>query len=391
MSKNVLLGITGGIAAYKMVEVASQLYKKDYNVQVVMTKNASKFVSPLTFRSITGNPVKVDLFHDEGDYNVKHISLADNADICLIGPATANIIAKLAAGIADDLLSTTILATESKVILAPSMNAKMYNNPVLQDKLKYLSDKGYIIIEPETGNLACGYKGKGRLPEPDFLVEWVIKELTKKDLLEKRILITAGPTCEPMDPVRYLSNYSTGKMGYSLARAAVNRGAKVILVSGPTSLKPPVGVKTHYIQTAQELAENVEELKYDSDIIIMAAAVSDFRPAEYKDNKIKKGYLDYLSLELKSNPDIIANIGKSRKQGQLLVGFAVESEDILENARNKLIKKNLDLIIANDISSFGSDDNEITLITEDYIEEIPRMNKKQIADIIFDKIVELME
>jgi len=391
VSKNVLLGITGGIAAYKMVEVASQLYKKDYNVQVVMTKNASKFVSPLTFRSITGNPVKVDLFHDEGDYNVKHISLADNADICLIGPATANIIAKLAAGIADDLLSTTILATESKVILAPSMNAKMYNNPVLQDKLKYLSDKGYIIIEPETGNLACGYKGKGRLPEPDFLVEWVIKELTKKDLLEKRILITAGPTCEPMDPVRYLSNYSTGKMGYSLARAAVNRGAKVILVSGPTSLKPPVGVKTHYIQTAQELAENVEELKYDSDIIIMAAAVSDFRPAEYKDNKIKKGYLDYLSLELKSNPDIIANIGKSRKQGQLLVGFAVESEDILENARNKLIKKNLDLIIANDISSFGSDDNEITLITEDYIEEIPRMNKKQIADIIFDKIVELME
>jgi phosphopantothenoylcysteine decarboxylase/phosphopantothenate--cysteine ligase len=391
VSKNVLLGITGGIAAYKMVEVASKLTKLGYNVRVVMTEGGTRFVTPLTFQNITRNPVEVDLFSPPEHYNVKHVSLADSADVCLIGPATANFIGKVASGIADDLLTTIILATKAKVLIAPSMNVNMYNNPILQDNLAYLKEKGYKIIEPETGELACGYEGKGRLPEPDTLVEWVIKELTTRDLTGKKILITAGPTREPLDPVRFLSNYSTGKMGYSLARAASHRGADVTLVSGPTNLKPPVGVTTYYIETALELAKKVNELIFESDIVIMTAAVADFRPTEFQEKKIKKGYLDYLSLEFRANPDILANLGKSKKEGQLLVGFAAESEDLLENARNKLIKKNLDIIIANHISGFSSDENEITVITEDYIEEVPRMKKSELANIILDKICEKTE
>ncbi len=388
MSKQVLLGVTGGIAAYKMVEVASKLTKLGYNVHVVMTKAGTEFVTPLTFESITHNPVEVDLFSPPKQYNIKHVSLADKADVCLIGPATANFIGKIAHGIADDLLTTIVLATRAKVLFAPSMNVNMYNNPILQDNLKYLKENGYKIIEPETGRLACGYEGKGRMPEPDNLVDWVINELTVKDFKGKKVFITAGPTRELLDPVRFLSNYSTGKMGYHLARTAANRGADVTLVSGPTNLKPPVNVKMYYIESALELAEKVNELICESDIIIMSAAVADFRPAEFQKNKIKKGYKDYLSLELVANPDILSNLGKSKKEGQFLVGFAAESDNILENARNKLIKKNLDMIIANDISGFGNDENEIIVITEKYIEEVPRMKKSELADIILDKISE---
>lgn len=390
MKKNILLGITGGIAAYKMVEVASRLTKLGHSVHVVMTEGGTRFVTPLTFQSITHNSVETDLFTPPEHYNVKHISLADAADVCLIAPATANFIGKIAGGIADDLLSTIVMATEAPVLIAPSMNVHMFHNPILQDNLSYLRDKGYKIIEPGTGVLACGYQGKGRLPEPVELVERILYELRSRELAGKKVLVTAGPTREPLDPVRYLSNYSSGKMGYALARAASFRGAEVILISGPTTLTPPLGVRYISVKTAREMEHEVKKYAPEQDIIIMAAAVADYRPVEFRAQKIKKRDKQGLNLELMPNPDILAGVGKNKREGQLLIGFALESENLIENALKKLEKKNLDMIIANHISAFAGDENEVTVINSTEKEKLPRMEKSELADTIMDRVIRLI-
>ena len=392
LKKNILVGITGGIAVYKMVEVASRLTKLGHSVHVVMTEGGSQFVTPLTFQNITRNPVETDLFTPPRHYDVKHISLADRADICLIAPATANFIGKLANGIADDLLTTIIMATKAPVLLAPSMNVNMFDNPILQDNLTYLREKGYEVLEPGTGYLACGYEGKGRLPEPAELVEYLLRHLTVKDFTGKRVLISAGPTREPFDPVRFLTNYSSGKMGYALARAAAYRGAEVKLISGPTDLNPPLGVETIYVKKALEMKETVDRLAEEQDIIIMAAAVADFRPANPQKDKIKKNgsKQEQTQIKLLSNPDILAELGRRKRPGQFLVGFAAESRDLAENARAKLQNKNLDMIIANDISNpqlgFASEENQVLIMTASSTNQLPRLNKLKLADIILDNI-----
>ncbi|ACL69739.1 bifunctional phosphopantothenoylcysteine decarboxylase/phosphopantothenate--cysteine ligase CoaBC [Halothermothrix orenii] len=387
--KHVLLGVTGGIAAYKAVDVASRLTKAGVSTHVVMTESAKKFVTPLTFRSITHNPVEDDLFTPPAHYNVKHTSLASLVDVCLVAPATANFIGKIASGIADDLLTTVIMATNSPVLISPSMNVNMYNNPIVQDNISYLKDKGYKIIEPSSGYLACGDTGKGRLPEPYQLVEHVLKYLSDKDLQDRNILITAGPTREPLDPVRFLSNYSSGKMGYALARAASFRGARVTLISGPGNLKPPVGVNFIRVKTARDMFGEVKSLADDQDIFILAAAVSDYRPSHFSRHKIKKKDTD-MKLVLERNPDIAAYLGKNKTSKQLLIGFAAESDSIIENAREKMIKKNLDMIIANDITGentgFESDYNKGYLIRRGNVEKLPEMDKYKLANLILDQI-----
>lgn len=387
MKRNILLGITGGIAAYKMVDVASRLVKKGFSVNTVMTKGGTKFVTPLTFQNITHNSVNVDLFTTVVDYDVKHISLAEKADLCLIGPVTANFIGKLANGIADDLLSTIIMATKAPVLLAPSMNVNMYTNPILQDNISYLKEKGYKIIEPGSGYLACGTTGKGRLPEPVELVENIISSFKKKDYQDKKLIITAGPTREPLDPVRFLSNYSTGKMGYAIAKVAKYRGAEVTLITGPSNLKIPAGIKVIQVERTEEMYRETISNSSFQDIIIMTAAVADYRPLHYHKDKIKKKLKDSLSLELVSNHDILAELGKNKKTGQIVVGFAVESQDLLANAKEKLNKKNLDMIIANDVSAFASDKNEVAFITKNTVENIAEMEKTELADLILDRIL----
>ncbi len=389
MKKNILLGVTGGIAAYKVVNVASSLTKKGFNVYVVMTEAATKFVSPLTFRTITQNPVNQDLFSPPSHYQVKHVSLAEKADIVLVAPATANFISKMASGIADDLLSTLITATRAPILVSPSMNINMYENTIIQENINKLDNRGVSIITPETGYLACGYEGKGRLPEPKLLVNHVIKELTPNLFKNKKILITAGPTREPLDPVRFLSNYSSGKMGYALAKAAGYRGATVKLISGPTNLEPPPGVDLEKIETAEEMNCRVKKYKEEQDIIIMSAAVSDFRPEKFNKNKIKKNKLAK-NISLNSNPDILANIGQNKNENQILVGFAAESKNIYNNSRKKFKEKNLDLLIANDISQsgigFGSDKNKVVIITEKIKKFLPVMSKRKIAELILNEI-----
>jgi phosphopantothenoylcysteine decarboxylase/phosphopantothenate--cysteine ligase len=386
-NKNILLGVTGGIADYKMASVASSLTKRGHEVHVVMTDSAQKFISPVTFRAITGLPVETDLFSEPEKHEVKHISLADKTDIALIGPATANIIGKIANGIADDLLSTIITAITVPVIIAPAMNVNMFNNPIIQENLDYLSKKGYKILAPSEGMLACGYVGKGRLPEPDILVEYILKGLTKKDLREKKVLVTAGPTREEIDPVRYLTNYSSGKMGYALAKRASARGAEVKLFSGPTSLDEPIEVETEKIKSADELYEKVINQMNEFDIIIMAAAVADFTPETISDNKIKKNNEDYMDLRLKRTKDIIKEISKNKADEQIVVGFAAESKDVIKNARKKLENKNLDMIVANDIKNkeiFGSDESEVIIITDEKQIDVSRSSKEDIANQIFD-------
>lgn len=385
--KNILLGITGGIAAYKMASVASALTKRGHEVHVVMTESAQEFISPVTFRAITGLPVETDLFSEPEKHEVKHISLADKTDIALIGPASANIIGKIANGIADDLLSTIITAITAPVILAPAMNVNMFNNSIVQENLDYLSDKGYKILAPSEGMLACGYVGKGRLPEPDVLVEYIMKELTENDLKDKKVLITAGPTIEEIDPVRYLTNYSSGKMGYALAKSASYRGAEVKLFSGPTSLDNPIDVEAENIKSAHELYEKVINEMNEYDIIIMAAAVADFTPETISDNKIKKNNEDYMDLSLKRTKDIIKEISKNKNNSQIVVGFAAESKDLIKNARKKLKEKNLDMIVANDIKNkeiFGSDESEVIIISNEKQIDVSRSSKEVIANQIFD-------
>lgn len=391
MSANIVLGVTGGIAAYKSVQLASSLTKLDYNVYTIMTKAATEFVSPLTFHSTTHLPVATDLFKSSSN-EVQHIELADKADLFLIAPATANFIAKAAAGIGDDLLTTAILATRAPILLAPSMNVHMFENPIVQRNMQSLEELSFKIITPDAGYLACGYTGKGRLPDPERLVEEVKKELREKDLENKKIVITAGPTRESVDPVRFLTNHSSGKMGYSLAKAASYRGADVKLISGPTALKEPLGVDLKMIETAAEMKNAVFSEAEDADIIIMAAAVSDYRPKEEKNQKIKKDD-DIFKLELERTTDILAELGKRKNKSQLLIGFAAESEDLINNAEKKLIKKNADYIIANDISkkdiAFGSDSNQVTILSKDNQLKLPRIEKDELAQKILDYVLNI--
>ncbi|MFW5987904.1 MAG: bifunctional phosphopantothenoylcysteine decarboxylase/phosphopantothenate--cysteine ligase CoaBC [bacterium] len=390
MSANIVLGVTGGIAAYKTLQVASSLTKLGHNVYTIMTESAAEFISPLAFHSITHLPVETKLFSNTTS-EVKHIGLADKADLFLIAPATANFIAKAAAGIADDLLTTVILATEAPIMAAPSMNVHMFENPVVQRNMQTLEEFGYKIITPAAGYLACGYTGKGRLPEPERLVEEIIRELTQKDLQNKKIIITAGPTREAIDPVRFLSNHSSGKMGYALARAAAYRGAEVKLISGPTELEPPLGVEIISVESAAEMKESVFSEFEKADITIMAAAVADYSPKEFSSQKIKKQEGN-LNLNLERTTDILAELGKRKNNSQLLIGFAAESEDLLKNAQSKLRKKQADYIIANDINSketaFGSDKNQVTILSEEGSTNIPLMEKEKLAFKILNYILD---
>ena len=392
--KNVVVGVTGGIAAYKAVEIVSRFKKLGANVYVIMTKSATEFVQPMTFQSISHNPVVVEMFGRAQYWDVEHISLADKADLFLIAPATANIIAKIKNGIADDMLSTTVMATKGKVVLAPAMNVNMYHNPIVQENMDYLRKRGYKIIEADAGYLACGYEGRGRLPDPKEIVATSTAVLLAEgeDLLGKKVLITAGGTKEALDPVRFLANHSSGKMGYALARMAVARGAEVTLISAPSNLAKPKGVKLIGVKTAAQMSETVFQIKEEQDIIIMAAAVADYRPKEFSTTKIKKKDGDWL-IELERTEDILARLGKQRGK-EILVGFAAESDNLVENAKNKLKRKQADLIVANDISvnetGFASDDNQVIIIGDGIEVSLAKADKLEIAKGILDEITKLL-
>lgn len=388
--KNIVVGVAGGIAVYKVVDLVSRLKKQGANVYVIMTESATKFVTPLTFREISGNPVVADMWAEITNWNVEHIALATAADLFLLAPATGNMIGKIASGIADDMLSTTVMATSAPIILAPAMNTKMYLNPIVQQNITKLTQLGYHFIEPGCGMLACGTEGIGRLPEAEVIINKVIEIVKRKeDFAGKKILITAGGTQEAIDPVRYIGNRSSGKMGYALASQAAARGANVILVSGPTHLLPPPGVTVESVESAAQMREAVLAHYSASDIVIKAAAVADYRPQTVCGDKIKKSSAT-LNLVLEKTADILFELGQQKKQ-QILVGFAAETEQLLAHAKEKLARKNLDMIVANDITvpgaGFNVDTNIVKLIYRDgHIEELPKMSKEQLAGIILDKI-----
>ena len=392
--KTVLLGVTGGIACYKSANLASALVKQGANVQVLMTKNATEFIGPHTFESLTGNRVSVDTFDRNYQFQVEHIALADQADLVLVAPATANVLAKLAHGLADDMLTTTILACNCPKIAAPAMNTKMYENPVTQDNLDILRKYGWEIVEPASGRLACGAVGKGKMPEPEDLLETVLHALShEKDMSGLKVLVTAGPTREALDPVRYLTNHSTGKMGYAIAKAAAARGAQVTLVSGPVNLKKPPYMEVVDIVSAQDMFDAVTSRAPDQDIIIKAAAVADYRPASVAEDKIKKSGNDSdLSLPLARTSDILAWLGENRAPGQFLCGFSMETKDMVENSKKKLEKKHIDLIAANNLkqagAGFGVDTNVLTLIAADGAKELPLMSKEEAAHALLDEIMD---
>lgn len=392
MSKNVVLGVSGGIAAYKALEIVSQLKKKNIEVSVIMTKNATEFVTPLSFQSLSQNAVAVDTFNEIKAYEIQHISWAEKADVMLIAPATANIIGKVANGIADDMLSTTIMATKAKVIFAPAMNTNMYENPIMQDNIKKLKNYGYDFIEPDYGRLACGAMGQGKLADPSVIVDKVICELyEKKDLKGKKVIVTAGPTIAPMDPVRFITNRSTGKMGYAIAKEARNRGAEVTLISGPTNLENPRGIDIVKVSTNEEMKNELLKRFNEVDIVIKSAAVADYKPKTYSEQKIKKKEGDF-NLALTRDSDILLALGKL-KNNQILVGFAAESQNLEENAKGKLKRKNLDYVVANDITSsdtgFGTEDNRVIIISRDGTKtELEKMSKEKIAGNLFDIILE---
>ena len=391
--KTVLLGVTGGIACYKSANLASALVKQGANVQVVMTRNATEFIGPHTFESLTGNRVSVDTFDRNYQFQVEHIALADQADLVLVAPATANVLAKLAHGLADDMLTTTILACNCPKIAAPAMNTKMYENPITQDNLDILRKYGWEIVEPASGRLACGAVGKGKMPEPEDLLECVLHALShEKDMTGLKVLVTAGPTREALDPVRYLTNHSTGKMGYAIAKAAAARGAEVTLVSGPVNLKKPPYMEVVDIVSAQDMFEAVTSRAPTQDIIIKAAAVADYRPANLAEDKIKKSGNDAdLSLPLSRTSDILAWLGQHRSPGQFLCGFSMETRDMVENSKQKLEKKHIDLIAANNLkqegAGFGVDTNLLTLISPDGAKELPLMSKEEAAHALLDEIM----
>ncbi|MZQ76303.1 MAG: bifunctional phosphopantothenoylcysteine decarboxylase/phosphopantothenate--cysteine ligase CoaBC [Peptoclostridium sp.] len=392
--KNVVLGVCGGIAAYKACDIVSRLKKLGANVDVIMTDSASKFVTPLTFQTLSQNPVVQDMFEEVSAWDVRHISLAKKADVFLIAPATANIIGKMANGIADDMLSTTVMATKAKILIAPAMNSAMYENPVLQRNIETLKGLGCAFVEPESGMLACGDIGKGKLAQPEDIVEIVQQQLLHTgELSGKTVLVTAGPTREAIDPVRYITNHSTGKMGYAIAKAAMRKGANVILVSGKTNVKPPLGLEKFVsVESTIDMYNAVVENLDGCDIIIKSAAVADYRPKTRSDKKIKKTEGD-LVLELERNPDILLEIGKM-KGDRILVGFAAETDDIMENAAKKIEKKNLDFIVANDITAegagFGVDTNIAKLLYRDgKVIELEKMSKDELSEIILQKVAEL--
>lgn len=388
--KNIVLGVAGGIAAYKAVEIVSRLKKAGASVHVIMTEGATKFVTPLTFRELSGNPVVHTMWGEPKTWNVEHIALACWADCFLLAPATANIIGKIANGISDDMLSTTVMATKAPVIIVPAMNSNMYLNPITQQNIAKLRIYGYHFIEPATGLLACGVDGPGRLPEPAAIIESVRDLLSAKTQLQgKKVLVTAGGTREPIDPVRYIGNRSSGKMGYALAEAAAKRGAEVVLISGPVSLPTPLGVKIIAVESAMAMRDAVLAEFATSDIVIKAAAVSDYRVIEQAEHKIKKTDTT-LTLTLEKNPDILAELGRCKTK-QILVGFAAETEHLITNATEKLQRKNADMIIANDVTlagaGFNTDTNIVKVLYKNgEVEELPQMSKQQLACVILDKI-----
>ena len=393
--KTVVLGVTGGIAAYKMPNLASALVKLGCNVQVLMTQNATQFITAVTFETLTGNKALVDTFDRNFSFQVEHIAVADQADLVMIAPATANVIAKLAHGLADDMLTTTVLACNCPKIVVPAMNTKMYENPVTQDNLNTLRRYGWEVVEPASGYLACGAVGKGKLPEPEVLLQVILHDLAyEKDMMGKKVLVTAGPTQEALDPVRYLTNHSSGKMGYAIAQAAARRGAQVTLVSGPVALKRLPYVETVDVVSAQEMFEAVAVRAAEQDILIKAAAVADYRPMMVAEDKMKKSD-DALSIPLERTQDILGWLGQHRRPGQFLCGFSMETQNMVENSRKKLEKKQVDMIAANNLkvegAGFGVDTNLLTLITKDGLDELPLVSKEAAADLLLDRILKRME
>ncbi len=392
--KSIVLGVSGGIAVYKAVELLRLLTEAGADVHVIMTKNAREFVTPLTFQTLSGHPVHTDLFSLYQEQEIDHISLADRADLFILAPATANIVGKIAQGLADDLLTTSVMATKAPVLIVPAMNSNMYENPIYQGNEKSLDDSGYHILEPVSGALACGWEGKGKLPDPTVIFAAAESLLTLKDLLGCSFLITAGPTREELDPVRYLSNYSSGKMGFAIAAAAQQRGAQVVLIAGPTNLTVPVGVRYVPVCSAEEMHSAVFGHLENIDVVIKAAAVADYRPVDRSAQKMKKS-ADKSTLKLEKNPDILAELGQ-QKNGRILVGFAAETERLLAHAAEKLQKKNLDLIVANDISRDGAgfdvDTNIVRLLHADgRVEDLKLMSKAQVAHQLLDRVMILWE
>lgn len=388
--KCIILGVTGGIAAYKAAELLRLLVKAGAEVHVVMTRSAQEFITPLTFQTLSGNPVHTELFNLIQEQEIGHISLADRADLLLVAPATANLIGKVANGLADDLLTTTIMATRAKVLFAPAMNSNMWQNPIYRNNQAKLESFGYHFIEPLYGDLACGWQGQGKLPDPQAIFNTAQTLLGGHDLTGKTVLVTAGPTREEIDPVRFLSNYSSGKMGYAIACAARDRGARVILISGPVTLPEPQGIETVQVVSARQMYHAVMERAGQADIIIKAAAVADFRPVVRSDQKVKKTGTESALIELQRNPDILAELGK-QKGSRILIGFAAETEDLLKHAREKLEGKNLDMIVANDVTQEGAgfdcDTNIVRLLTADgKVEDFPEMTKAEVAEILLDRI-----
>ena len=392
--KCVILGVTGGIAAYKAAELLRLLVKAGAEVHVVMTRSAQEFVTPLTFQTLSGNPVHTELFNLIQEQEIGHISLADRADLVLVAPATANLIGKVANGLADDLLTTTIMATRAKVLFAPAMNSNMWENPIYRKNQEKLEGFGYHFVEPVYGDLACGWQGQGKLPDPQEIFNSAQGLLGSHDLAGKTVLVTAGPTREEIDPVRFLSNYSSGKMGYAIACAARNRGARVVLISGPVNLPVPNGIEMIQVVSAQEMYQAVMARAGQAEVVIKAAAVADFRPVARGDQKTKKGASETTTVELQRNPDILAELGK-QKGSRILVGFAAETEQLLNHAREKLKAKNLDLIVANDVTQegagFNGDTNIVRFLTADgNVEELPKMTKAQVAELLLDRVTALL-
>ena len=393
--KTVLLGVTGSIAAYKIAYLASALKKLHAQVHVLMTQNATNFINPITFETLTGNKCLVDTFDRNFQFSVEHVSIAKQADVVMIAPASANVIGKLAHGIADDMLTTTIMACKCKKIVSPAMNTNMYENPIVQDNLAILQHYGYEVIEPASGYLACGDTGAGKMPEPEMLLDYILREIAKeKDLLGRKVLVTAGPTQEAIDPVRYITNHSSGKMGYALAKAAMLRGADVTLVSGPCAIEPPPFVKLVPVVTAKEMFDAVTSVSFEQDIIIKAAAVADYRPANVYEDKVKK-HKEQMSIKLEKTDDILGYLGEHHLPGQFLCGFSMETQNMLGNSRAKLGKKHLDMVAANNLkvagAGFQGDTNVLTLITQDEDVSLQLMSKEDAANVILDKILSIQK
>ena len=394
-NKTVLLGVTGSIAAYKIANLASALKKLHADVHVLMTQNATNFINPITFESLTGNKCLVDTFDRNFQFQVEHVSIAKKADVVMIAPASANVIGKIAHGIADDMLTTTVMACKCPIYISPAMNTNMYENPIMQDNLRILEKYGYHIITPASGYLACGDTGAGKMPEPETLLQYIVQEIAfEKDLTGKKILITAGPTQEKIDPVRYITNHSSGKMGYALAKRAAMRGAEVTLVSGQVSITPPPFVKVVSIVSAKDMFDAVTSVSDEQDIIIKAAAVADYRPAFVSDEKMKKKD-DQMSIELERTDDILKYLGEHKREGQFLCGFSMETQNMISNSRAKLEKKNLDMIAANNLkvegAGFKTDTNVLTLITQNEEVSLDMMSKEDAAGVILDKIISMMQ